>query len=327
MRILVYSARPDFELAHAGKAALPYFLAGAAEAALFSPQDADLAYLDRSALSPSEFERLRAHLRKRCGAAAWGVIDPDGQVGDPASLFHEGASDYLGPAALAKGLSQERFARAAEFRSAGEEPKSAATNAAAPKAREADFPGWSALEPGKEGEFYFLYVSPSDPAFLKSKIGEPRYQALKERLHQAMTQMLSDSKALSWIRADSAVLFLIPPSAVLARAAVVAAAKCLLSAPLLGYERFSLEVPLALTFALHRGTCPYMPPGRTGTVVADDVNFIHHLGRRGAESERVTITESAADAIPKELEYMFTPAGYFEEREIRHSRRFVRGAG
>jgi hypothetical protein len=330
MRILVYSADPSFELPHAGKSPLDFFLNDVSAAWEAGADEADLIYLDRSGLAKKDFDRLISRLSAAGPGLAWGVLDPQGLVEDPAALFHQGACDYLGGESFHRGVDAHRWKRALAFHgragggsASGTEAKPASLSVGS-KRIEAPFPGWHALRPGEEREFYFLYAAPSDAAFLKSKIGETRFQAFKERFQTLMSQLLAEAEAQAWIRNDTAVLFLVPPLRVRAAAAVTACLRALLCAPLIGYERFGLEVPLSLTFALHRGSSPYQPPGRTGTLVSDDVNFIHHLGQKRAQGERLTVTETAAEAIPPELADLFVPDGCFEERELRRSRLFLR---
>jgi hypothetical protein len=327
MKVLVLSSDPNFELPHSGKSSLSFFLSDASEAASFRDSEADLVYLDRSGLKAEAFKRYAGQLKKRCLVAAWGVIDREGEIDDPAALFHEGASDFIGPAVYERGVDSARFKRVLDFISAPAQVRAAAP-APRPLGEEPpdEFPGWSSLRPGTEGEFYFLYAAPTDPSFLKAKIGETRYRSFKERFLAYFSQALAEAEALPWIQNDTAVLFLVPPQKAKARLAATICSRVLVSAPLLGYERFGLEVPLSLTLALHKGKTAYQPPGKTGTVISDDVNFIHHLGAKKAQGERLTVTKEAAEAIPKELLDLFVQAGAFEEREICHSRRFIRGS-
>ena len=64
-------------------------------------------YLDISGLSQAELKKALGLLKKN--TSFWGIIDPKGKAEDPALFFFQGASDYIGPAAVIKGLTKKRF--------------------------------------------------------------------------------------------------------------------------------------------------------------------------------------------------------------------------
>jgi hypothetical protein len=333
MRVLIVSADPRFRLPHSGARPIDYFLADSGDVEGSAGDEADIVYLDSSSMDPDDFSRALSLLKRGRAGRSWGVADPGGLVEDPAELFRDGASDYLGPAVLAGGVDPGRWKRVLDWAEGARPGASAAGDReargrngsrSAPKHGGA-FPGWASLKAGEERDFYFLYAAPSDPAFVKSKIGETRYQAFKERFRGLFAQALSEADALPWMQNDSAVIYLVPPRTELARAAVIAGLKALLASRIIAHERLGINFPLSLTLALHKGKSPYQPPGKTGTIIADDVNFIHHLGLKRAEADRLTVTAPASDALPEEFMDFFIQAGEFEERCLRHSRRFVSG--
>jgi len=328
MRILVVSGNRAFGLPHAGKKPIDYFLADDGDVEASGRDPADLVYLDRGGMAAEAFAKSLALLKRGRAGRPWGVIDPDGSVDDPAELIRAGASDYIGPGVLDAGVEPGRWKKVLAWSEApadearGEDARAGAGH---PKRRAEDFPGWAALKPGEVREFYFFYAAPSEPAMVKAKIGDTRYQAFRERFRAYFSQALAEAGGIAWMQNDSAVIYLIPPDHAFARAAVIAAVKALLSATHVAYERMGLTFPLAMTLALHKGRTAYQPPGRTGKIISDDVNFIHHLGIKRAEKDRLTVTADAADALPRELCDLFVPAGSFEERSLRHSRRFAPG--
>ena len=98
----------------------------------------------------------------------------------------------------------------------------------------------------------------------------------------------------------------------------------LVSAPLITMETLNIKIPSNFIFALHYGSISYKPPGKTGTVVSDAVNYIYHLGAKKAEPGRLTISDTVpGGTIPKSLEDCFVFAGEFEDRKIWHSKKFV----
>jgi hypothetical protein len=323
MKIKIYSADPDFAPPKAKKGGPSLLCSELGKEVDFSADAVDIVYLDRSGLKSEAFRAYLKSLKKARRGAVWGVLDGEGQVEDPAALFHEGASDYLRSALVLKAIDSARMKRVLEF-GMGSPQAEAHAFESIPEAVDAEFPGWKALKQGEEMEFYFLIAAPSDPAFIKSKIGETRFKAFRERFASFLSMVFAEADARPWIQNEDALLLLLPPRKKCACSCVIACLRTLAMAPVTGYETFALEIPLSFRFALHRGKTPYYPPGKTGTLVSDDVNFIHHLGYKRAEADRLSLTLAASGAIPRELADLFVPAGKFEGREILHSRRFLR---
>jgi hypothetical protein len=97
----------------------------------------------------------------------------------------------------------------------------------------------------------------------------------------------------------------------------------LVSAPLFTLEAFNLTIPLNFVFALHYGSISYKPPGRTGTVVSDAVNYVFHLGGKKAEAGRLTVSgDLPGVTIPKTLLDCFVSAGEFNGCKTWHTKKF-----
>lgn len=321
MRIRVFTERRSLALKVDSRAAKLLDTEAVAGIKNLEAKAGDLSYLDLSGLEPPEQRRRVALLKERSGRAAWGVLDPKGRCPDPAALFHLGAADYLGPEACRKGLTKARIKAALAFH--GDDPADSGLD---PKARpdEYPFPGWRALRRGEPSPFYFLYFGLEGSGGLKGKMGEAAYAAFRSRLHAFLSQGLAESEALLWIENEGSGVFLIPPSRSKAEAAVSFCLRCLANAPIVGYEKLRLGLPLRLVFALHFGSCPFEAPGRTGTIVSEDMNFIFHLGAKRAEPNRITLSEAARRAVPDRLPGLFAAAGCFEGRELLRSRLFLR---
>lgn len=296
----------------------------------------DLMYLDVSSLSAEEVKKQLSLLKKLAAGSFWGIIDPKGSIEDPARLFFDGASDYLGPAMCIKGFDRNRLkimlnwnpekARAvaqADPKNDTASFKSVAVTKAAAATKDAFFPGWNDIKTGKTYHFYYLYLSVSAHTNLKTRLGEAAYKAFRDKTRLLLQQSLTDADSILWMESNDSYLFLIPPKTHNASTAIVACLRLILFAPLLTYEKLSLPFPLNFTFALHYGQSEYAPPGKTGTIISDAVNFIHHLGAKKAEPGRISISEDAAHLLSdKRLEYFFANAGCFEKRNILHSKRF-----
>jgi hypothetical protein len=186
------------------------------------------------------------------------------------------------------------------------------------------FPGWKSIRSGETLPFVLLFVSLSGKVNLGSRLGEAAYAQVWKRLLQYLQQTLKEADALLWIENETNCLFLVPPNARYTEAAVTASLKTLIGAPMVAMETLGLSILPDFIFAMHYGKITYKAPGKTGTVVSDAVNFIYHLGAKHAETGRLTISgEVPEEAVPRRLDDVFTDAGEFEGRSIRHSRRFI----
>jgi hypothetical protein len=307
------------------------------------PLSGDLSYLDISGYAgEGETEKAAALLRRKCGDTPWGIIDPRGEWADPARFFFDGAADYLGPKLIKAGIDKKRFKAVLSWQEVPAKkraPESVSEAGAAPEAGGAKkttklppgkFAGWQSLRAGTTAPFFFLYVSLAGEGEvnLRSRLGEGSYKLLRDRLRTFLQQSFYEANALFWMETEANCLFLIPPKGEQVKAAIAAALKTLMNTSMIMAETLGLSVPAGFIFALHYGKTPYRAPGKTGTVVSDAVNFIFHLGTKCAEIGRLTLSdEIPGEALPPQLADIFIPAGSFEGRNLRHSRRFVYSSG
>jgi hypothetical protein len=298
----------------------------------YTPLPDDIAYLCCSGTEPASLRKSINRLKAKCADTPWGIIDEEGSIADPAALFHQGAADYIGPTLLAaENLEPARFKRVRDCLARSKAPAqadNATGDAGQPETRAAiedavGFPGWHKLKPGETRTFHFLYAGPAEATALKVKMGEQRYSALRELIKAHLLHAFSPADAIIWMQTDTYFLFLFPPDEARARAATEACIRILLNLSLLSAESFGLETSLQLVFALHRGKTPYQVPGQTGTVVSEDINFIHHLGMKKAEAGRLSVTANAISAVHPALEDLFVDAGEFEGKKFRRSLRFL----
>ncbi|MDR2069170.1 MAG: hypothetical protein LBP71_04810 [Spirochaetaceae bacterium] len=301
------------------------------------PRNGDISYLDISEYAgEGEIKKAAALLRRRSKGAAWGILDLKGESTDPAQFFFDGASDYLGPKLIKAGIDKKRLKAPLSWRDAASGGKEPALNPD-PSSKEGDakktarlpggkFAGWHSLRAGTTAPFFFLYVSLAGEgkANLRPRIGERNYKLLRDRLRNFLQQAFYEANALLWMETETNCLFLIPPKAEYVKAAITASLKTLMDTSMIMVETLGLSIPAGFVFALHYGKTPYRAPGKTGTVISDAVNFIFHLGSKCAEIDRLTLSgELPGEALAPQLADIFIPAGSFEGRDLRHSRRFV----
>lgn len=247
--------------------------------------------------------------------SAWGVIDRASCLVDPASLFFAGACDYVGPALFKTGLTPDRVEATLVYGGLAEEGEGEGEEVGAP------FPGWAALKVGEEVDVRFCYVAIGNQKGLLERIGEKRLDKLKEDFAAFLESWSKECGGIVWIKENSGCLLLFPPQDE-GMNPVLAAFRLLLDRALLGYEVFKLEVPLSFRIAFHSGTTSWQKPGSTGKVVAEDVNFVFHLGMKHACDGCIVSSLEGAEAIHPALSDLFSSAEEFEGHPLVASRKF-----
>lgn len=307
------------------------------------PDSNDLSYIDLSGFTNADIKKTLIKFKAICKDTAWGIIDPKGSVADTASLFFDGASDYMGPSFFKNRLrlDTKRHKSALSWRNVLK-PKSKDNNArngdaASIKAgkdssflrtgvklpSESSFPGWKKIRTGTNAPFYLLYCSLQGNVKLDARFGDKGFAQIYQKFIVLLNRKFQGGDGLCWMNTGKDCVFLLPAKAKNVTAVVETCIRMIVSAPLFVMEALNLTIPVNFVFALHYGTLKYLPPGKTGTVVSDAVNFIFHLGNRKAESGRITISSDVPDgSVPKIFEDFFVPAGEFESRRIWHTKKF-----
>ena len=303
-----------------------------------TPHSDDITYIDVSAFAEVDIKKTAAKVKKSCGNTPWGIIDPKGNIKDPAALFFEGACDYLGAGILkapAGSIDSKRI------KDAGLWHKKLTTESteAEPTGKQAEgtsflnsgiklpasthFPGWKKMQAGKPMPFYLMYCSLQGKVPLDDRLDDKTIAQIHLRFLDHLEDVFDEGEGLLWINSGKDCLFLIPPKVKSIEASIKSAINMIISSPVIVLESFNLKFPANFIFALHYGSVNYKPPGKTGTVVSEAVNYVFHLGTKKAEPGRLTITDGLPDkTIPQPLHDCFVPAGKYENHDIWHSKKF-----
>jgi len=241
----------------------------------------------------------------------WGILDPQGQVKDPADLFFNGACDYLGIPNFPETLGLPRFNRMIQWGTRGDDQEVLDSDSSP-----APSPGFNLQQvvPGQEYSFFFLLVTISDVPGLKKRFGDKRFHQLVSDFQTWLGWSVQEEGGQIWMEMDTSFLILFPDHQ--STTGIIYGFKTLLARLHLGFEYFRLERPLDLTLAAHRGTSAWQPPGKTGTVVSDAVNSIFHLGQKYAPVNTLSMTENCLAFVPETFKDMIIPVGSYEGREI-----------
>lgn len=308
----------------------------------FTPENDSMFYFDVGGFSDEEIKKNLTVIKNICKDSCWGIIDFKGNVKDSSALFFQGASDYLGPLFLKEPLrDSKRLKEALAWRRSIRAPKIASeTKESETSGAEAGgsasflkagiklpsenlFPGWKKMQTGKNMPFYFLYCSLQGKFPLDTRFDSKTIALIHKRFLSHLEDNFNEGDGLLWMNSGKDCLFLVPPKAKCIEAVIKSCIDMTASAPLIVLETLGLSFPANFTFALHYGSVNYNPPGKTGTVVSDAVNFIFHLGTKKAEYGRLTVSGELPDkTIPPSLLDCFVSAGEFEGRKIWHTKKF-----
>lgn len=185
------------------------------------------------------------------------------------------------------------------------------------------FPGWKKMQSGMSVPFYLLYCSIEGKTSLDSRFNEKTVAAIHARFVEFLKANLEGTEGLIWMNTGRDYLLLFPPKQKSIEKTINACMNMLVSAPLFTLECLDINLPVNFVFALHYGTIKYKPPGQTGTVVSDAINFVFHLGTKKAELGRLTISGDVPGVtVPKELQDCFVSTKDFEGRKIWQSKKF-----
>jgi class 3 adenylate cyclase len=282
--------------------------------ALPSLEVAPLVYVHVQGLTAKEAAKLLAVIEAN-PRVRFCVLDPAGEIGDVASVFHAGAVDYIGKAmASGKASAKRRRAPLEYAKRIGAGPVAASPDEVSLEAQVAVRDGWAEIEPGREHSFAFLFIEVDDAEELKKR-HEPENLAaamatFKEFIERNVDQ--HGGRLWMWSRFGGLVLF---PLHDPAPYAPMCGLRILLSSIFYDAEESLLPGRLSFRMALSAGSTVYHE-GDTGRIVSDAVNSIFHLGRRFTRSGQFLITADAYDLVPQQARGFFHAAGTYEGRRI-----------
>jgi len=285
----------------------------------------DLVYLDLEDVVSQRQDEIIGAFKARCEAASclWGLLDLAGDYHDPARAFFMGAVDYIGADPGLAAIQSKRIkAIEAWIKDSRGRPKESRTPAKAPVSR-GRFPGWKQVSPGDLRSFYLLYIAPNDQAAFKQRLGEQNYDALVSRLGALIQERLAGCDPLLWMQSEGSLLYLVPVEGKRPHCMIEGLLRLFLDLPVLAIERLSLPMPFPLVCALHKGEIPFVPPGATGSLISEAVNYIFHLGLKRAQPGQITLSFDTLSSIPESLADLFVCDGDFEGRSVSVSKRFI----
>jgi hypothetical protein len=275
-------------------------------------------YTDVSSFGKNEIPQTLNLLAKLDGYH-YGVIDPKGCIADTAELFYRyGASDYLNAVILKKGVSQKRIEHIMKFRQI-EDPDGKSRSSR--KKYIISGSDWKNIKEGEEYTFCLMFIELDDKAKLKG-ISPEQFTKITSAFRQYVEETVSPMKGRTWIWLDFGGLVLFPFDGRKCEA-IVAAFRLMINRKLMSAELVRLDINLSYRIAMHIGNTVYRTKGETGTIVADSLNSVFHLGQKFAEQGNFYLTDDIFSLTPPGLMNYFIPAGEYEGRNILRMRRII----
>ena len=279
-------------------------------------------YLDIQGLSESEVTRALRSLSAARGVLA-GVIDPKENLNDIASLFHQGLFDYVGKTIWKEGVSLKRFRRAVEAFSAelydDEEDEYDEIDGVELLPAEA----WNQISAGREYTFCLMFFELDLNEDWKTKAGREHLDRVTSSLESHVQKTVSAVNGQIWMWTEYGGIILFPFDGKSCDA-ILTCYRMTLNRTIISAEEFEFDTLLSYRIALHIGNTVYWPRGKTGTIIADSVNFMFHLGHQFAKPGGFYLTSSVYQFLPRGLEASFVERGDFEGTRVYEMKRRVR---
>lgn len=277
-----------------------------------------LIYADISSFKQTEVPQILKMLAK-LDTCRYAIIDPKDSIADIAQLFHNNASDYIGPALLKAGISQKRLDQVCAFKKfEGED------DAFEMIKKDYIISGndWKNIKVGQEYTFFFMFVELDNKEELKT-MGPEQFNRITGAFHQYLEEAIAPIKGKIWIWMDFGGLILFPFDGKKRCDAIEAAFRLMINRQLMSAEIIMLDINLSYRIAMHIGNTEYKTKGETGTIISDSINSVFHLGQKYSEPGGFYLTNDIFLFTPGGLMNYFVPAGEYEGRHILRMKRIV----
>jgi hypothetical protein len=321
VNVIVFSdnrrLRKCFRVRGAAKTASSLGFAGWREFRKLVPaiQEPTLCYLD---VSKQPKGKLAGCLRllARNPRLAYGLIDPGGELSDPARAFHDGAADYLDREALREGIDGRRLARAWAYSlrtradTPGQESRAPASGAVyLPSGSD-----WSQVRPGREYTFCLLFIELDGKEEMERRYGMRNLSIALSSFRSYIENSVKSCHGRLWIWSSFGGIVLFPFNG-RDCPALSFLFRLVLFRHLYDIEESQFPNFLSYRLALHLGNLVYTDRN-VGSVVSDSLNSVFHLGQQFARPGGFYLTEEALGFGPPALKPFFLEAGEFEGRKI-----------
>ncbi|MBN2508858.1 MAG: hypothetical protein JXB03_01230 [Spirochaetales bacterium] len=261
------------------------------------------AYFDYSSFTVRQKTALLKFLKEQ-DFFEYGILDPLNEVQDPAKLFHDGASDYMGKNLVKSALPKERLSDALSFYHTEEAQED-------DDGREYS---WSDISPGNEYPFIMLFAEIDILPQWKTKSGKHLIENVVNQFYAHISRVFEPLGGKMWITTDSGGLLLFPRNT--SNSGIVReCVRLMLNRALISCEVYNYDALITYRLSLTSGETEYQAAGDTGTLISDSLNFIFHLGQRYTPKGSLIITQDLQGLIPEGLSDLFVPEALFQGKQ------------
>jgi hypothetical protein len=183
--------------------------------------------------------------------------------------------------------------------------------------------GWKDVKSGSEYTFFFIFIQLDNQKDLKGYFSGNSFHGFRQKFHDIIERKTKSIDGKIWMWEDFGGLILVPFDGK-QNNIIEFIFRLYLDKIFLYADEMQLdEVTLSIKTVIHMGNTVYKNRGNTGTVIADSVNSIYHIGYKFAEPDSFLITEEVKEFIPEYLTSYFIEAGEYEGRQLYRMRKFI----
>jgi hypothetical protein len=283
----------------------------------------NLVYIDISGMDERRaMRRITTLVRRR--DFHYGVLDPQGVIGDPASVFHAGAVDYVGAGSRPKTLELGRLKNVLGYLDRVREPIT--TNDGDGGRKRDVAPGyivsgsdWSTVSIGQEYTFFFLYVAFDHPHALENALGRQNLAETVASFRDYLEVSLASCGGRLWMWSGYEGIVLFPFDGTESES-IRCAFRMFLSKHLYDIEYSPFPQFLSFRSVIHVGNTVYHTQ-ETGNVISDTLNSVFHIGQKFAKPGNLYVSAVALQYAYDPLKPYFVADGEFEGLKMYRMRR------
>lgn len=272
-------------------------------------------YIDVSSFDDSERKKLITYITRQ-KRFDFGIIDPKNNINDPAELFYQGASDYLGKDALKQEAKIKRIKNAVEFYSIESvEDEELTIPVFEDMTTMLSGHNWDKIKVGNEYTFCMLHIEIDILPEWATKSGKAHIEEVIEFFYSHLNKIITPINGRLWIKTDYGGLVLFPYDGS-CTSIIIECMKLVMNRIIFSAEEYTYSAILSYRMSLDIGNTKYLTSGNTGNIISDSVNFIFHFGKKYAEPGNFYLTGRVQEDIPPGLIDIFCPSERFEDRTI-----------
>jgi hypothetical protein len=271
-----------------------------------------LVYCDLDSIPTKDRDKIIALVCARKNILA-GFIDQKGVIRDPAMLFHKGAADYIGKGFTSASFDVKRVKTIMEFKPLFIESSGMSTTRLTIKPSGTD---WKLIRPGTEYTFSMMFIELDRSNDIKRSVFGKGAANPIELFRTFVENHVARSNGRVWMWTDCCCLVLFPFDGKTCENALITGFRMYLDRKIYSIEESIFNTLISFRIAIHLGNTVYKKRGDTGTIVADSINSVFHIGQKFADEGSLYITDDANRFTPERLRDYLRSSGNFEGREI-----------